>query len=69
MTLDVAGRHYEQAEDERRMRRLDLFVAINKRRDLLRKRGLLNSGDEQLRKLEREYAELMAASRAQGFGR
>jgi len=68
MTLDVAGRHYEQAEDQRRLRRLDLFVAINKRRDLLRKRQQ-HGPDAELRKLETEYAQLMAASRASGFGR
>jgi hypothetical protein len=57
---------YEVAEDRRRLRRLDLFVAINQRRDQLRRAGVTGA-DETLRKLEHEYAELMRISREAGF--
>ncbi len=57
---------YEVAEDQRRMRRLELFSLINERRDLLRKRGITGA-DEQLRRMEYEYADLMRISRQAGF--
>ena len=57
---------YEVSEDRRRMRRLDLFVAINRRRDQLR-RARVTGADEQLRRLEAEYAGLMRISRQAGF--
>jgi hypothetical protein len=57
---------YECAEDGRRLRRLELFGIINKRRDLLRRRQITGS-DELLRRAEAEYADLMRISRQAGF--
>lgn len=62
--IDVDGRHYEAAEDVRRMRRLELFPLINRLRDRM-KRGA--DVADQLIPLEREYADLMAASTRAGF--